>query len=307
MPALVLRPTLTVEDLREFVRTHYENLSNHEREFFRELVRDRARGSTMVRLALGIDVAMHILGSVKGVPTTGRSVLGDEFFRARSDGIGFHYRVERFGEALFNLQGVPGFKDWLTDFPVVVQEAELAKALAGRFAEADAAGLMQQAGVLRALRPRTRKPNQDYDCDLLVDGVEVAAEIKAKVETTRLAPEILTRTVRHACNDQLPFEKPGIVWVSLPQTWIDAPTLQLNLDVAMIAIRDLPKPPLAVIVRWEEFEGIAVRLAFKMLPGSTNAREMSLANSLRQVLATSYGSRTWVRFASIVEESLPAY
>jgi hypothetical protein len=283
MLARTPRSSLTVEDLRALVREHFDNLGKHEKEELRDLVRDPGMREATLRYLLGAEVATALLGSVQGVPTTTRSLFGQEFFGA-GDGVIPQSRIERFGEALFNLQAVPGFQEWLASFPRV-PETELAQTLTGRFAEIDAAGHMFRAGVLRGLRRRRGLKGDDYDCDLLVDGERVAAEIKAKIETTALSVRTCRTTIERAC-DQLPPTRPGIVWIELPQSWVQSPVGQLNLDVAMIDIRASLKNLVAVITHFVEFDGLVAYLRCNVIPCSPDARHSSLAKSIEHALLT---------------------
>jgi len=298
-----LKSALTFEDLRRSVREHFADFNENDVDELSELARDPRRRDDLLRMTLGVEVALNLLGSVRGGPTTLRALSGSEFFGAL-DGVVPQFRLERFGEVLFNLQATPGFKDWIADFPAV-SSSELSKMLAGRYAEVDAAGLMHGAGVLRGLRARTNRKGHNYDCDLAIDGVAVAAEIKAKTETAVLSPFAIRRAVEKACEAQLPPDTPGIVWLKLPQAWLQSPVIQLNLDMAVFDIRQAQgRRPLAVIFHWKEFDGLIVRTGFDVKCCAADARQIRLAVQLRDALETQPAAEAWVRFVDVVHDSL---
>jgi len=303
MPWLPLRSRLAVDDLRACIRDTFEDLANHKSEDLRAMVKDPGIRAVTLRMSLGTHVAANLIGAVHGASSTLRSVSGKEFFQA-VEGVLTQFRTERFGEVLFNIQGVPGFEEWIADFPQV-PASELAKMLTGRFAEIDTAGMMMNAGVLLSLRARTNKPGDNYDCDLLVDGIEVAAEIKAKADTTNVSPRTIQRTIEEAC-EQLPASKPGVVWLNIPHAWTQSPVVQLNLDVAMIAVRQLPRPPIAVVAHWQWVEGLAVGKMYNLMSCAVDSKQAALAKELDEALLAQPATGTWVSFHTLVDEFITA-
>jgi hypothetical protein len=62
---------------------------------------------------------------------------------------------------------------------------------------------------------------EDYDFEILYPGaLKVPADAKCKFETTKVNPESVRNSLKKA-RTQLPEDRPSLVFVKVPQNWID--------------------------------------------------------------------------------------
>lgn len=113
-------------------------------------------------------------------------------------------------EMVFNLQDCDGVKKSVQ----MLEDGDVEAA----FAEFEVAKLLSVNGhEFRFIEPRGVKGN-DYDLEINLGGVAVCGETKCKLETTEKSPATIVKTLNRARN-QLPPDKPGIVFVSIPPSW----------------------------------------------------------------------------------------
>lgn len=251
--------------------------------------------ASVLRAGLGAFVALELIGSKHGGNPVGRPIFDERslFSPNGSDVVG-PSRMERFGETLFNLQSTDGFADWIADYAVSELEP--------RFAEIDAARLMYRGGVLRRLRGRVGRAGEDYDCDLVVQGTEIACDIKAKVESTSMSVRAFQSSIETAY-DQLPTAKPSIVWVKLPRSWAEVPEpMLLTLEVAMSEIREWSGHIIAVACHWEELVGaLVVQLKYRLFTCASDVGSQNVVNELDERLFRGSGE-PWTSFPQLVDE-----
>ena len=121
-------------------------------------------------------------------------------------------RVIRLAEMLHNLQYTSGFAKVLQVLKSDSVEAS--------YAELEVAKLLAWKGQpFRFVTPRGVR-GEDYDLEILVNGQIVCADTKCKLETTPRTDQTLYETLREG-RKSVPPDKPGILFVKLPQTWID--------------------------------------------------------------------------------------
>jgi len=123
-------------------------------------------------------------------------------------------RVLDFAETLFNLQRVEGFDDRVAQMRTADPEAT--------FAEFDFGKFLYVHGIdFRFVIP-TGTRGQDYDYSLrYADGRTACADAKCRVEESQIRPESIRHALETARKRNLPKDEPGIVFVKVPQAWIE--------------------------------------------------------------------------------------
>jgi hypothetical protein len=130
-------------------------------------------------------------------------------------------------EILFNLQRVPGFYVPLGE----LSEAPDQTKVESTFAELEVGRLLfihRHRLTFRYRRPRG-KTQDDYDFDItLRDGTPICADAKCKLEGTAVRIGSIENTLNKEYQ-KLPRDKPGIMFVKVPQHWLDSPEIQREL------------------------------------------------------------------------------
>jgi hypothetical protein len=214
-------PQISIEDLKATVTSLSPDQYNdyHVRAF--------ALSGAIIRKFLGNDwFNSHVLPTSKG----------DTFFRIENVQAPLHYRttpefrVLDLAELLFNLHCIEGF------------EAPLSGLLAGKnestYAELDFARMLRVHEIpFRFVVPQNKK-GSDFDFEIFYpDGFVVCAESKCKVELNQFNPKSVRSSLEDA-RKQIPKEKPGIIFVKVPQQWIESIDTVLSLhDVACEFLR----------------------------------------------------------------------
>jgi hypothetical protein len=127
------------------------------------------------------------------------------------------FRVVELAENLLNLQHIDGFDACIEQMRGGGEKIE------STCAELDFGRLLYIHDVpFRFVVPQMAK-GRDYDFEVTYpDGLSAAADAKCKFETTAIDPD----TVRNSLNKarrQLPADRPGIIFIKVPQTWIEDP------------------------------------------------------------------------------------
>jgi hypothetical protein len=131
-------------------------------------------------------------------------------------------KVVQLAELLFNLQGVPGL-DYCLDRMFSGQ-------IEPTMAELDFGMFLRRQGVVFCYIGPTGVKTQDYDVQVLYEGGRVACgDIKCKIEGTHYAESSLLNSLKKA-QKQLPSDRPGIVFVKVPQPWVDLSTGNLGVE-----------------------------------------------------------------------------
>ncbi len=134
-------------------------------------------------------------------------VKGDEPL----DSYRHHDRVLSLAEALFNLQATPGIDDKVTE----IRSGDVESGLA----ELDAALFLSLCRLRFSFRTRSGIKGEDYDIEVeLRRGAKAAVESKCKVEGTEASFNTI-RNVLQRARRQLPPDRPGLVFIKLPETW----------------------------------------------------------------------------------------
>ena len=152
----------------------------------------------------------------------------DEFDQNRLDLTAL--RVIDLAEVLYNLQHVPGFDECIAK----MRNGDIE----GAYAELDLGRMLYLNQVpFRYVVPQKVK-GLDYDVEVeYPDGVIACAEAKCSIESTELGANAIKNKLDHA-RQQLPSDRPGIVFVKMPPRWMDASEfLKTTLGVAQDFLR----------------------------------------------------------------------
>jgi hypothetical protein len=197
---------ISLADLAETRRRFPEEVrSDSEREIFTSAV-------SVVRHFFGHDWYMqHIFQDADSTRSPGFMridyTLGPEGEKKTS-------RLLDFAENLFNLQKIEGFEDRVEQMRTGDIEATFAEFDFGRF-------LYIHDIEFRFVIP-SGVAGKDYDYRVrYADGREACADAKCRLEGTEMRAETIMNALRKARTNNLPPDEPGIVFVKVPQTWLD--------------------------------------------------------------------------------------
>ena len=131
-------------------------------------------------------------------------------------------RMALLAEMLVNLQDVTGFKH-----PIAQMRAGQ---IESGFAELEFGKLLFINDVnFRFVDPHNRKAGEAYDYEIIYpDAVLACADAKCKIESG----EPSVTSIRHSLDTarrQLPADKPGIIFVKVPQAWFERPEIGAEL------------------------------------------------------------------------------
>jgi hypothetical protein len=123
-------------------------------------------------------------------------------------------RVLDFAETLFNLQNVEGFDDRVEQMRTAEVEAA--------FAEFDFARFLYIHDIAFKFVTPSGVKGRDYDFDIeYEDGREACADAKCRLEGTEVRADTLKNSLNKARTNNLPPEKAGIIFVKVPQPWLE--------------------------------------------------------------------------------------
>jgi hypothetical protein len=123
-------------------------------------------------------------------------------------------RVIDFAETLFNLQHVEGFDDRVDQMRAGHVEAT--------FAEFDFARFLYIHDIAFKFVKPTGVKGSDYDFDIEYDdGRQACADAKCRLEGTEVRADTVRNSLSKARANNLPHGKPGIIFVKVPQTWLE--------------------------------------------------------------------------------------
>lgn len=186
---------------------------------------------------------------VFGHPIVSRSNRkGREFMRAESTEADERFRNQqrtvRIAELLFNLQNVEGIDARLEDLRLGRVESTFAELEAGVF-------LWRRAVPFRYINSSGTK-GADYDAEIpLHKTIKVNCEMKSKTEGTDLGPGAVRNPLQTA-RKQLPPSEPGLVFLKVPEPWVQQPEVARILPTIIDAFLRGTSRVTAVVLRWEE-------------------------------------------------------
>jgi hypothetical protein len=164
-------------------------------------------------------------------------------------------RIINLAECLLSMQRVEGLIYRINDLKN--------KDLQGCISELQGAILLVGAGIpFRFLKETGVKKNKtqggDFDVTALVNDVKVNCEMKSKCEGTEPDQNSLRNRLKQA-SKQLPKNEPNIVFVRLPETWMNSHEAREEVKQGITGyFRDSTRAT-SVIVHWEEwtlFDGV---------------------------------------------------
>ena len=124
------------------------------------------------------------------------------------------FRVIELAESLYNLQNIDGFDACISQMKGGGEKIQstCAELDFGRF-------LCIHDVEFRFVIPQMAK-GSDYDVELCYpDGLAVPADAKCKFETTKINPKSIVNSLEIG-RKKLPADRPGIIFVKVPQRWI---------------------------------------------------------------------------------------
>lgn len=201
------------------------------------------------RYGLALDTLAALLGEA-GIRNRFRLVTENRFLHDRSPGeIAEQARVERLATALYELQAVAGYQERLRSVAATVLESA--------YGEMTAAASLARAGLLHSFILPTGKPRANFDFQLSVGNTLVACEAKTKLASTSISAETILTALEKA-RGQLPEDRPGVIWLTIPPDWASSGLKDMNVEAAMAKFNARETAVFSVTIAWEAFNGLAL-------------------------------------------------
>jgi hypothetical protein len=135
-------------------------------------------------------------------------------------------RLLDFAETLFNLQHIEGFDERVDQMRSGQVEAT--------FAEFDFARFLYIHDIAFKFVTPTGVTGKDYDFGIAyADGREACADAKCRLEGTDIRADTVRNSLNKARTNNLPPNKPGIVFVKVPQTWLEQEGVRRGIYAAV--------------------------------------------------------------------------
>lgn len=146
--------------------------------------------------------------------------FGDDVSRERKS-----LRMFELAEIIFNLQMVEGFSECIERLKTGDEDQ-----IEATLAELEFAKLLYMHGLdFKFVVPEKASGGRNYDFEIrLKSHPIVCADAKCKLEATAVDAESVKNTLSKGRN-QLPKDRPGIVYVKVPQHWFDDPSMAEEL------------------------------------------------------------------------------
>jgi hypothetical protein len=136
-------------------------------------------------------------------------------------------RILDLAENLFNLQLVEGFDDRVDQLRTGDIESTIAEFDFARF-------LYIHDLAFKFVMPKGER-GKDFDFAVnFADGRDACVDAKCRLEETEVRPETIRNCLNKARQLNLPSNKPGIIFVKVPQTWMED-------DAVRASMRDIIK------------------------------------------------------------------
>ncbi len=150
-------------------------------------------------------------------------------------------RLLDFAENLFNLQHVEGFDDRVAQMRTGSIEATFAEFDFGRF-------LYVHDIDFKFITPCGVAGN-DYDYGIrYANGREVCADAKCRLEGTEMRAATILNALRKARTNNLPPDRPGAVFVKVPQGWLDDEAMRRGIYAAVAEFLRNTKRVVTVVI-----------------------------------------------------------
>lgn len=223
----------------------------HLLQVLRDLIEEFPENDLLLRAyGLAAEVLVHFLGPKwvqQRVFTTGK---GDRYLRTHADALLDKFkhqdRVIALGEMLFHLQSIHGFQSR-------ARQLRNEQSVESTMAELEGAKhLLRKAIPFRFVRPRGVK-GQDYDLEIALPNARLPCDSKCKVESTGLRATTITDSI-DAAGSQLPTDRPGVVFMKLPESWVRSPSIAQQADEGLRAAFERRRHLAGVILHWETWE-----------------------------------------------------
>jgi hypothetical protein len=148
-------------------------------------------------------------------PATRQHHKGRKFLKSDSPGVDENVkhqdRIIKLAECLYNLQRIPGMPERLAK----MEDDDLESL----YSEFECARIMSHPSLKLRLRKTTGSKRDDFDADITSpSGRLICCEIKAKEDTSEVTRKKIENSIE-AARKQLPKNKPGLVWIRIPELW----------------------------------------------------------------------------------------
>jgi hypothetical protein len=199
-------------------------LGQDDLEAFKRTARDSPHIDTSVQhvrqLALAIDIVANLLGFAwyqQHISASATTLYFRPRPRADDDSARYLFRFTRLAESLYSLQGVPGFETRLVAWRTMEPNALVS--------ELEGARMLVRAGIPFEFRTESGRKTDDFDILIESETTALCGELKTKIESTEISFNSLLNTPRDA-RTQVPSDRPGVIWVRLPQPWAESPVFE---------------------------------------------------------------------------------
>ena len=129
-------------------------------------------------------------------------------------------RILDFAETLINLQEVRGFNERINQMRTCDPESTFAELDFGRF--------LYIHDIDFCFVTPTGKKSQDYDCAVAYcDGRAACADAKCRIEDSEIQPRAIRHALETARKKNLPKDELGIVFIKVPQAWMEFEVLRM--------------------------------------------------------------------------------
>ena len=209
-------------------------------------------------------------------------------------------RVVALAEILFNLQDIEGFAHRVQRITKDKREGHVEASLG----ELEGARLLYISGVNFRFVPEKSAKGEDYDVEAVLDSTNVPCEMKTKLESTGLTVGTIRRALSKA-RSQLPSERPGVVFLKVPETWPQQPnTLEIVRAVLNDFFRNTSRVAL-VVFHWEQWHRLtpdraARAVMFRPELNPTPGVKLSGISDLVKGIDSEQYPRLWKDFAKLV-------
>jgi hypothetical protein len=184
---------------------------------------------TRLRFTLAVTITRHFLGQqwcedniLQNADQSKPSGFLRVDFRHGFEGERKNARILDLAECLFNLQNVEGFDDRVDQLRTGDIESTIA--------EFDFARFIHIHDIAFKFVIPTNKRGKDFDFAIeYVDGREACADAKCRLEETEMRAETIRNSLERARQHNLPPDKPGIIFVKVPQTWMESDEVRASM------------------------------------------------------------------------------
>jgi hypothetical protein len=255
------RPSFMMADLvREVDRLEVEHLETMIGKTVNTAIRDGIGLSEYdVIFALAIDVLRFFMGddwvheslNTQSKNASRGNASGRKFFKTDSAFRDQHVthrhqeRVTSLATTLYNLQAVPGIAHRIRQ----LKDSDLETALGELQC---ALSLIDPSLQFQFIVPISRK-GADYEAEFVTpSGQSICCEIKTKKEGTELSQSTIWSTLEKA-RKQLPNGKPGVIFVRIPESWMDSSQVGTTIEAAIAKITRQSDRVVAIVIASEKW------------------------------------------------------